>query len=206
MCFSHTRKTFIFNEHNIELLVPDVIPVREAYRDGRIAFPYWSQVWPSAIALAEFISNNSHLLKEKVVLELGAGLGLPSMVAAHYAKSVVCSDYRPEAVELINQSAQLNELNNLQAVCLNWNHLPSGLETDILLLSDINYEQAAFADLHKVLNHFLEERTTIILSTPQRLMAKDFVATFLKESIQQQEFSIMQNEINTPISILVLKR
>src|SRR5688572_33367426 len=49
-------------------------------------FPYTtlfrSQVWPSAIALSEFIVSNQQLVHNKNILELGAGLGLPSLVAS----------------------------------------------------------------------------------------------------------------------------
>ena len=63
-----------------------------------IAFPYWSKVWPSAEALALFILQHPEYIAGKMVVELGAGLGLPSLVAAQMAASVLCTDYEPEAV------------------------------------------------------------------------------------------------------------
>lgn len=49
-------------------------------------FPYWSKCWPSAIALSNFIAKNQALIQDKQVLELATGLGLPSLVAARFAK------------------------------------------------------------------------------------------------------------------------
>lgn len=197
---------FVFRDVSVQLFVPDQSFIISQYQDGSLTSPYWSQVWPASIALSEFISNHSHLVLEKEVLELGAGLGLPSMMAAHYARSVICSDYESKAVELIKQSAQLNGLSNLKALCLDWNNLSPELKPDVLLLSDINYDQAAFEKLTSVLERFLEQETTIILSTPQRLMAKIFIAPLLTDCIQQETISTMQDSTTVSITLLVLKR
>jgi predicted nicotinamide N-methyase len=42
--------------------------------------PYWAHLWPSAVALAEELAPRS--LRGARTLELGCGLGLPSVVAA----------------------------------------------------------------------------------------------------------------------------
>jgi methyltransferase-like protein 23 len=202
----HQIQSFHFEAINIQLIVPVQTHIKDLYEKGKISFPYWSQVWPSSIALAEFISIHPEMVKEKQVLELGAGLGLPSMIAAHYAKSVICSDHETEAVKLIERSATLNGLENLKAINLDWNDLPADLNTDVLLLSDINYEQAAFQKLATVLEIFLGKGTLVILSTPQRLMAKDFITPLLKDCIKQEEISVVHNKVKTSITILLLKR
>src|SRR5204862_8184692 len=42
--------------------------------------PYWAELWPSGVALAKAIADRS--LRGARVLELGCGLGLPSLAAA----------------------------------------------------------------------------------------------------------------------------
>src|SRR4051812_50149306 len=42
--------------------------------------PYWAELWPSGVALARDVSSRS--LRGARTLELGCGLGLPSMAAA----------------------------------------------------------------------------------------------------------------------------
>ena len=71
---------------------------------------------------------------------LAAGLGLPSLLAARYAYEVHASDHIPEAVELMKRSADLNGILNMKCSLLDWNCLPENIRTDILLLSDINYD------------------------------------------------------------------
>jgi predicted nicotinamide N-methyase len=190
----------------VEIYVPELNAVKAVYEEGTIHFPYWSQVWPSAKALAQFLLSNPSYVNEKSVLELGAGLGLPSLVAARYAARVLCTDYVPEAVVAARQSAAHWQLKNFSAEVLNWQQLPAGLDAEVLLLSDINYEAVAFDTLQKVIGTFLQKGTTVVLSTPQRLVAKAFIAPLLANCIRQEEVAVRQREEEVPITILVLQK
>ena len=84
---------------NIDEVFDALIALPDAHvdkADERI--PYWTEIWPSALALSVFILNNKDRVKGKTVLELGAGMGLPSLVAASYTSAVVCSDYLTDAL------------------------------------------------------------------------------------------------------------
>ena len=59
--------------------------------------------------LIEYISKNE--LKDKTVLELGAGSGLISVYCAKLKANVTASDINPIAVENINKNAKLNSVN-----------------------------------------------------------------------------------------------
>jgi predicted nicotinamide N-methyase len=172
--FSLHRKTF----NGISLLVPDPVEVKEWYNrlmqeGNNPAFPYWTKIWSSALGMVEYLSRNPDLVRDKEVLEVGAGLGLPSLFAASLAKEVLVTDYLPEAVELLQ--INISDLNNVSATLLDWRDIPSSLRPAVLLLSDINYEPEAFEDLIKMIRHFLSLGTHIIISTPQRIMTREFV-------------------------------
>lgn len=63
--------------------------------DERI--PYWADVWESAIVLAETLAaGDGHGLS---LLELGCGLGLPSLAAARAGFTVTATDYESPALE-----------------------------------------------------------------------------------------------------------
>ena len=47
-------------------------------------------VWPSAILLAEFLSQHRSLFHGKRIMELGAGVGLPGIVAAKLGATGAC--------------------------------------------------------------------------------------------------------------------
>ena len=192
-------QNFVYGQHTIQLHVPDKEAIRTAYLaqkklDTATPFPYWAQVWPAATALANFIYQNSHFVQHKRVLELAAGLGLPSIVAGLFAQTVCASDYLPEPLDYIQASAKANGLANLTTQLLDWNHLPPNLTPEVLLLSDINYDPEAFATLLQVLVGFIEKDTTILISTPQRLMAKPFIEQLLpycKEQFTMDGVSIL---------------
>jgi predicted nicotinamide N-methyase len=198
-------QTIQLQQDEVQLFVPDADAVHESYRRGEIPFPYWSRIWPAAIALTEFVLQHPYLVENKNVIELGAGLGLPSLVAARFAADVVCTDHSAEAVAFANLSASHNWLTNFHAHRLDWNEMTTDSGADVMLLSDINYEPLAFDALMKLVFSFLENGKTILLSTPQRLMAKDFITAILPFCKQQEERVISYEGIEATISLFVLQ-
>ena len=49
------------------------------------------QLWRGAFLLAEYLCHASNIVKNKNVLELAAGTGFTSLVAALTAKNVICT-------------------------------------------------------------------------------------------------------------------
>lgn len=167
--------------------------------------PYWGRVWPASIGLCTFLQKNQHYISQKKVLELASGLGLPGLFAAYYANTVCLSDIEPMAITYMQQSVHYNQLNNVQCHLIDWNK-PGEVEIpDTLLLSDVNYEPAAFDSLYNSLQFFLNKKCTILLSTPQRLMAKEFINRLLPYCILQDEV-VVEAEPATAISIFVLQQ
>lgn len=202
-------QNFDLGPRSIALYVPQLKAVQKAYQQQKALhpqtpFPYWAQVWPAAIALAQFVVQHPKYCRHKKVLELAAGLGLPSLAAAALAHVVTCTDYVAEAVQVVQQSASHNGLTNMHCQTLDWNHLPQDLQADVLLLSDVNYEPQQFEVLFEVLQRFLQRGTTIILSTPQRLMAKPFISRLLPWCSLQQTMYVPQPTEEAAITVLVL--
>ncbi|RYD88358.1 MAG: methyltransferase domain-containing protein [Sphingobacteriales bacterium] len=166
---------------SLTLLLPDAVWMQAHFRStveaGRAPVaPYWSRIWPSSYALAAWLHKHPELVSEKQVLELAAGIGLPSLSIAPLAREVLASDYLPEAVALLQRNAEHLGRTNFQARLLDWNELPEDLTTDVLLLSDVNYDPSDFAKLLAVLTRFLHQGVTVILATPQRIMGAAFIA------------------------------
>ena len=196
--------------YTIDLFVPHAQEVQDSYFQlkqelAQVPYPHWTKLWPAALAMSDFIHQHPELVQHKKVLELAAGLGLPSFVAARYAKAVCCSDYLEEAVATMAKSAQHLQLSNITCRVLDWNHLPDDLTADVLLLSDINYDPDQFVRLHQVLQRFLQQGTVILLTTPQRLMAKPFIEKLLPFCRQQYEMMIDHLQQHTPVSLLLLQ-
>lgn len=200
-----------YGNKTIELYVPDPAFVKARYEEqtdanSKTPFPYWSQIWPAAIALAQFIEEQPQYIQNKEVLELAAGLGLPSFVAANFAKQVICTDYLPEIITVLEKSVEHNKFNNVKCDLLDWNNInPSFSSAEVVLMSDVNYNPTDFKTLLQVFKNFLSSGATLILSTPQRLMAKSFVEQLMPWCKLKEEIDVHKQNSSIPISVLVLK-
>jgi predicted nicotinamide N-methyase len=203
-------KTMDFFFDSIHLKIPEPESIKDAYTkafalDKSIPFPYWSKLWPAAKALALFIAENPNLFYNKKVAELGAGLALPSFVAAPFASTIEASDYVPAAIELMKTNILHNGLQNISARVLNWNNLKESEYPEIVLLSDVNYEPSSFEALFQLVSKLLSSSVTIFLATPQRLQGANFINLLQNSIVATTNYSIEMNNSTTPISIFHLQ-
>lgn len=187
------EQTIVVDGTPLRLLLPDPTWMQAHFRSTAEAgnapvAPYWSRIWPSAFALAAWLCKHPQLVTGKQVLELAAGIGLPSLCIAPITRQVVASDYLPEAVALLQRNAEHLGRANFVARLLDWNKLPEDLSTEVLLLSDVNYDPSDFPKLIAVLTRFLRQGVMVILATPQRIMGAAFidaVAEWIQESAEE---------------------
>lgn len=198
----------------LQLKVPDPHSVKEKYRAAQqsgkpMDFPYWTKIWPSAVALSEYILENKEMFRNQRVLELGAGIGLPSFVAARYASSLIVSDYLPEIKEWLDLNIRSLEIKNMGSRQLDWSRLPIDINTDLVLMSDLNYEPAQFPALRELINRFLQSGAAILISSPHRLAGRSFLSEWMKRCKHQETREIQNSSAVQPstekITILLLK-
>ena len=193
------------------IYIPDYEQVKEVYAsllnlDPNTPFPFWAKLWPSSIALHNVLKAHPHLIQNKHVLEIGAGIGLPSLMMAGIAKSIQISDYDKEAVALLQKNIEHLQLQNAEALQLDWNNVPKNMNPDLVILSDVNYDPTQFDPLVALIDKFIKQGCTIILSTPQRIMASPFVQKLEASIIERYEAMVDENGIQKEISILVLSK
>ena len=188
----------------LEIYTPDPEAVQQFYKHHKQA-AYWAQVWPASIGLCLFLKAHPEYIAGKNVLELAAGLGLPGLYIAPLAKQVIITDKEPRASGYVLRSAGHLQLNNIEAKTLNWQDAVSETLPDILLLSDVSYEPSIFEALKKVLKYFLNNKVPVIISTPQRLVARPFINDLLPYSTQQRNYTVGLNNKETDVSIYVLE-
>jgi predicted nicotinamide N-methyase len=102
--------------------------------------PYWAELWPSSLALARMIAGRA--LRGARTLELGCGLGLPSIAAALAGGRVLATDWSPEAVAMTAANAKRNDA-QLETLVCSWTAPGPLLERapwDLVLASDVLYE------------------------------------------------------------------
>jgi predicted nicotinamide N-methyase len=135
--------------------------------------PYWADLWPSGIALARTLSGRS--LRRARVLELGCGLGLPSLVAARAGGRVLATDWSAAALGLLRSNAAANGV-SLQTAHVDWAHpeeLLADAPFDLVLAADVLYERRNVALLLSLLPRLGAE---VWLADPRRSFAEAFLA------------------------------
>ena len=153
--------------------------------DERI--PYWAELWASAIAMAHYLVEKKIVSDGMQVTEIGCGLGLPSIVAGLLGGEVTLTDYLDEALDF----AQLNWHQNLpnkmaQFKKLDWRNPDPSVAADVLLASDVAYEERAFEPLLNAFQTLLKPNGTIIITEPNRFISKNFFSN-LPERLLKME-------------------
>lgn len=88
------------------------------------------QVWRGALLMCDFIIHNAQLFQDCYCLELGAGVGLTSLIIASYAKRIYATDIGHDLLRTCYLNIQLNDhlyinrsINDIARVRqLNWLH------------------------------------------------------------------------------------
>jgi predicted nicotinamide N-methyase len=135
--------------------------------------PYWSVLWRSGLALGRELSRRR--LDGHRVVELGCGIGVPSLAASRSGAVVLATDASVEALELLAGNASRNGL-HVETARVDWAS-PDGLLArapfDLVLAADVLYERASVAQLLAVLPRLAPR---ILLADPGRPAADAFLA------------------------------
>lgn len=193
------------------LYVPDPALIQSSYQklvaeNTETIFPYWAKVWASAHAMTRFLQEEPTWIQNKIVLEIGAGIGIPSFCIASLTKKIIISDYAPDAVALLQKNINHLALNNAQAACIDWNNVSDDIIADTILLSDTNYELSAHNNLVVLINRFINNGSSIILATPNRLASNPFIDRISKYITSTKKYNIPENDTNKEIVVMVLKK
>lgn len=139
--------------------------------------PYWAELWPSGRALAEIVGERD--VAGIRVVELGCGLGLPSLVAALGGADVLATDWSPDAIELLRTNAEANDA-MLEADVVSWGVPDALLERapfDLVLASDVLYERRNVDELLELLPKLGGE---VLVADPSRPFTKSFLERAVK--------------------------
>jgi predicted nicotinamide N-methyase len=137
--------------------------------------PYWAERWASGVALAEHVATLA--LEGERVLELGCGLGLPSIAAALSGGRVLATDWSPDAVAMTADNAARNDA-PLETAVFRWDDPPDALgpPRPLVLASDVLYEPRNVDALLTLLPRVTAAAGEVWLSDPGRAPAERFLA------------------------------
>ena len=163
-------------------LEPESLLDEDAFADDEF-LPYWAELWPAGLALADALPTT---MSGVSVIELGCGLGVPSLVAAARGARVTAIDWAGDAVALLRENASRNGL-ALEATCADWRGLPGRF--DLVLAADLLYEARYVAPLLKALPRLASEALVSLAGRPYEA---EFLAAVHSEPVAERVVRVVR--------------
>jgi predicted nicotinamide N-methyase len=137
--------------------------------------PYWAELWSSGVALAHDVSRRA--LRGTAVVELGCGLGLPSIAAALAGGRVLATDWSTEAIRATEENARRNGV-QVETAVVPWSAPEPIVERAPwrwVLASDVLYERRNVDLLLDLLPRLVERSGEVLIADPSRRPAERFL-------------------------------
>lgn len=123
-------------------------------------FPLWFKVWEASLVLADYVAG---LSPSKKILELGAGLGVVSLVAAGFGHEVLATDYDEVPLRFLELSAKENGL-SIRTQVLDWRKVNLQEKFDVILGAEIVFRKSLFDPLLDLFKNLLADQGEVILA------------------------------------------
>jgi len=139
------------------------------YLDGFAKqLPYGVVLWPAAIALAHEVATRADDFRGKRVLELGAGTGLPGIVAASLGAAVVQTDRAELPLEVCRRNGERNGAAGIECRQADWTAWTDTDRYDWIVGSDMLYGDEMHPHLRRIFETNLAAGGRLLLADPFR--------------------------------------
>jgi methyltransferase-like protein 23 len=164
--------------------------------------PYGAALWPAAIALAHEVASRADSLAGARVLELGAGTGLPGIVAASFGARVLQTDRHAVALGLGRRNAELNAA-AIEHRLADWSHWDDTERYDIILGSDILYAARLHPFLRRIFDTNLARHGRVLLADPFRATGLRLMEAMEADgwTISLSKWNVGEGESARPIGV-----
>ncbi len=135
-------------------------------REEAAKLPYGIVLWPAAIALAHEIASRP--MQGLRGLELGAGTGLPGIVAASLGARVVQTDRHEVALFVCKKNAERNGITTIAHRAADWTAWDDSERYDLILGSDILYAESLHGHLRRIFDANLAPGGKLLVADPFR--------------------------------------
>ncbi|CAK7065118.1 MAG: hypothetical protein DELT_01615 [Desulfovibrio sp.] len=160
------REWLLHRPANLEVLW-DAMTEDEFGEDERL--PYWVELWPASIALADWMREKQAAIRGKICIDMGCGLGLTAMAASSFGARVIAMDYEPEALVYARKNAASNTVPQPLWVAMDW-RFPAVVPNaaDFIWGGDIMYERRFVDPVLRFIRHALAPGGTVWMAEPNR--------------------------------------
>ena len=137
--------------------------------------PYWTELWPSSLVLADWLYQRRESLRGQPCLDLGCGIGLTALVAQWLGANVIGMDYEPEALRFARRNAEHNAVPQPLWTVMDWRK-PAVKRRSLRFIwgGDIMYEQRFAAPVLDFLEYALAEGGAAWVAEPSRAVYDTF--------------------------------
>jgi predicted nicotinamide N-methyase len=171
---------------------------------GRL--PYGVALWPSSIALAHDLVSRADDLRDKRVLELGAGTGLAGIVAASLGAEVVQTDRDELAMYACKRNCERNRIETVEHRLADWTSWEDAGLYDWIIGSDILYGVELQPHLRRIFESNLAAGGRVLLSDPFRAVSLGLLETMEEDgwSVTLSKWSVGEEATPRPIAVFEL--
>jgi len=168
--------------HHAHALVP-MWEAAEALAGTALAAPFWAYPWPAGCALARLLLDNPSWVRDKRVLDFGAGGGVTALAASYSGADVVANDIDPWALLVASLAASAqNLIIALLAddICAE----PSLVDGyDVVICSDLAYERRETPRQRRVLDRAHRNGALVLVANAERTYFSDDGLTLLSTHV-----------------------
>lgn len=173
---------------NVDQVMDDII-VQGPQSQEDNSNPYWAELWHSAIGIAEMIEEGKVVKPRQKVLEIGCGIGLCGIAAAFKGAEVILTDIVPEALMLAEYNWLLNHQTLPTCRILDWRRPEPTWKTDLLIASDVAYEDTSYQPLVDFFKEMVNPGGEIWLSEPGRSYTQSWVSKITDHGFFMDKFT-----------------
>jgi len=130
-------------------------------------FPFWVKLWEASLMLADVMASIP-CQPGQTLLELGAGLAAPGLVAATRGYKVTLSDYEPHILDFQRVSAAANGLTDVEFRMVDWKSPPVLPPFNVIIGAEILFRDEFFQPLLNVFDSYLAPEGTIYMAHDAR--------------------------------------
>jgi predicted nicotinamide N-methyase len=146
----------------------ELISEEEYALDERL--PYWAELWPSARVLADEMARRRPAGLR--VLELGCGLGLPSVAALAVGARPLATDWYEVALRFAECNARRATGREIETMLVDWRNPPGALleraPFDLVIGADVLYEPRNGAALAALVPRLVPPGGELLITDPRR--------------------------------------
>jgi predicted nicotinamide N-methyase len=163
----------VVSGRKFEILLPkNLLKFIDAH-DVLHEFPLWAKIWQASWVLAGYLAEMP-VAAGKRFLEIGAGVGLVSIVAACSGHRITMTELNPDALQFARANALINGCPNLKILALDWNRPRLQNQFDYIVASEISYRKEDLQPLLGLFKNYLKPGGEVILAGEMRGLSKEF--------------------------------